>query len=384
MKTQKHKFSIPEDTSYLNCAYMGAMPIASQLAGKRALEQFGTPFNIGVSGFFDPVTELREKFARLIGAEDPDRIAVTCSASYGIATAARNIRPRPGSNIVVAEGQFPSNVYPWLRICKTYDCNMKFVSPPKSAEGKGAQWSARIIDAIDPNTAVVSLPPLFWSDGTLFDLMSIREKAKSCGAYFMVDGSQYVGTAEIDVSVLQPDALFVAGYKWLMAPYGTGMAYFGPAFDDGIPLEDNWLSYEEREDFRNLGNYDRALLPKALKYSSGEHPAQANVAVLNASIDQLLDWGLTNMVNYNRELFSPFESEFQNMDCTLPDEDSRAPHLIGIRFENGLDLEKLKAELATRRIHVSLRGDAMRISLHVSNDTTDLVRLLDVLKKLQR
>ncbi len=41
-----------------------------------------------------------------------------------------------------------------------------------------------------------------------------------------------------DVEAVQPDALICATYKWLLGPYSVSLAYFGPRFDDDVPLED--------------------------------------------------------------------------------------------------------------------------------------------------
>jgi selenocysteine lyase/cysteine desulfurase len=60
----------------------------------------------------------------------------------------------------------------------------------------------------------------------------------------------------------------------------------------------------------------------------------------------------------------------------------RAPHLFGLRREGGLPAGLGKALLAAG-VHVSLRGDAIRVSPHAYNDLADAERLIDVLGTIQ-
>jgi selenocysteine lyase/cysteine desulfurase len=49
-----------------------------------------------------------------------------------------------------------------------------------------------------------------------------------------------------------------------------------------------------------------------------------------------------------------------------------------------LDALSVRAELAERHIHVSVRGPAIRVSPHVYNDAADLARLSSALRELVR
>src|SRR5690606_3756788 len=98
------------------CAYMGPLPVAAQEVGITAIRAKGAPSAIGPKDFFRDSDAARELFARIIGADDAARVAIIPSVSYGTATAARNLTCPAGSTIVIAAGQFPSNVYAWRRL----------------------------------------------------------------------------------------------------------------------------------------------------------------------------------------------------------------------------------------------------------------------------
>ena len=68
---------------------------------------------------------------------------------------------------------------------------------------------------------------------------------------------------------IQPDALVCAGYKWLMGPYGSGLAYYGKYFDQGKPIEESWINRKGSDDFSNLINYQEEYAKYAKRYSVG-------------------------------------------------------------------------------------------------------------------
>ncbi len=112
---QKREFSLPEGTHYLNCAYMAPLSQRVAAAGVAGVRKKSAPGGIREDDFFADGHAVRELFARVVNSNDPNRIALFPSVSYGIAVAARNTPVAPGQNIVIAGEQFPSNVYVWWR-----------------------------------------------------------------------------------------------------------------------------------------------------------------------------------------------------------------------------------------------------------------------------
>jgi selenocysteine lyase/cysteine desulfurase len=57
---------------------------------------------------------------------------------------------------------------------------------------------------------------------------------------------------------------------------------------------------------------------------------------------------------------------------------ARAPHFLSVRFPGGLP-EGIEARLAAADVHVSIRGERMRITPHLYNDEGDAERLFEAL-----
>jgi selenocysteine lyase/cysteine desulfurase len=379
LQCQREQFSIPRDVHYLNCAYMGPLSRATQQAGVAGVERKADPSRITAADFYTESDRARALFAQLINAPDPTRIAILPSASYGIATAARNLVCKPGQNIVVTAEQFPSNVYAWWKLARRSQAQLRAVNP-LSTRQRASAWNEALIEAIDERTAIVAVPIVHWTDGTRFDIARVSARARSFGAALVIDGTQSVGALPFNVQEIRPDALVVAAYKWLLGPYSFAFAYYGSRFDGGEPLEENWITREASEDFRGLVNYRDAYQPGALRYDVGERSNFALMPMVIAALTQMLEWQPERIQSYCRSLFAEAAGEIRSLGYTVEADEHRAHHLFGVRTSARIDLAELQASLQQGNVFASLRGSALRVAPNVYNDAEDVGALLDVLR----
>jgi selenocysteine lyase/cysteine desulfurase len=141
-----------------------------------------------------------------------------------------------------------------------------------------------------------------WCIGVVFDLEVIGEKCREHGALLIVDGTQAVGALPFDVQVIRPDAVIVASYKWLFGPYSTGFGYFGPFFDEGVPIEESWMNRVGSDNFKDLCNLQSQYRPKAQRYNMGEFSQFIQGAMALAAMEQLLQWGVPAIRDYAAEI----------------------------------------------------------------------------------
>lgn len=379
MDSKKSHFQLNHSVTYLNCAYMSPQLKVVEEAGLEGLKRKRNPFKISPEEFFGETDTLREEYAKLINADDPKRIVVIPSVSYGMANVAKNLPLSKGDNIVVVGEQFPSNVYPWRSAAAESGAEIVTITPPKTLDNRGKIWNEKILEAIDSKTKLVALGNIHWADGTLFDLKTIRARTREVGAWLAIDGTQSVGALPFDVSEIQPDALVCAGYKWLMGPYSIGLAYYGPALDEGKPVEENWINRYESENFANLVNYNDDYQPAALRYEVGEHSNFILVPMMLAAVKQLNEWGPENIQKYCRDLIKEPISKLRDAGYWIEDEDYRSSHLFGIRLGDDHDMEQIKARFEEENILVSFRGDSIRVSPNVYNTEEEFGKLVETL-----
>ena len=382
MECQRNLFALPPDLHYLNCAYMAPVSNRAADAAREAVDRLRMPARLAPEDFFAPSDRVRRLFARLVNIDTPERVAIVPSVSYAMATLARNTPLAPRQNVVVAHEQFPSAIYTWKRSCDATGATLRVVPEPQPTEHHGRHWNDAIVDAVDLDTATVVLPELHWAHGTRFDLRRIGRRAHKCGATLIVDGTQSVGATPFDVAETAPDALVCAGYKWLMGPYSVGLTYFGPAYDDGVPIEENWITRMGSEDFAGLVDYSPTYQPGALRYDMGERSNFVLLPMLEAGLTQVLQWRPEAIQDYCANLIADVIPELRTLGCWIEPAADRAAHLFGVRTPGPIDGDRVKAVLADHHVSVSVRGPAIRVAPHVYNDRDDLTALVDAVRAI--
>jgi selenocysteine lyase/cysteine desulfurase len=379
IKVQRSKFTLPTNSIYLNCAYMSPLLKTVEKAGIEGMKRKRNPSSIHVSDFFENTEKLRGEFAKLINASEKNRIVIIPSVSYGMANVVNNLGTDERSNIIVAAEQFPSNYYPWHKFGTERGVEIKTISPPSILDGRGKIWNERILNAIDSNTKLVALGHVHWADGTLFALKEIRKRTREVGALLVIDGTQSVGALPFDVEEIQPDALVCGAYKWLMGPYSLGLAYYGEYFDEGKPIEENWINRLNSENFAGLVNYQERYQPGALRYEVGEHSNFILVPMLLAALKQINLWKPKNIQHYCSVISRKAIGQLRENGFWIENEKNRGHHLFGIRLPEQVDREKLAKRLKSNNISVSFRGDAIRVSPNVYNTEAEMIKLAKVM-----
>ena len=348
LKHQKHLFDIPQEVTYLNIASQSPSFKAIYDAGLEGLKQKNRPYKITGSDYFEPVIELKKLFAKLIGANDYNRIATIPSVSYGMATVAKNIKLNEGDEILVVDEQFPSNYYSWKKLADENKAIIKTVAHQKNTEGSVMQWNQDILDAITDKTAFVAIGNIHWSNGSLFDLKAIRKKTKTHNALLIIDGSQTIGALPFSIKEIEPDALICAGYKWLFGPYGCAYAYFGTHFDDGSSLEENWANRLNSENFAGLTNYEPQYKPLANRYSVGQSGNFIYIKMQIEALKQVITWTPKAIQEYCKTISNEAVSELRALGCNIEDDTYRTHHLFGIELPRKINLIALKKDLLSK------------------------------------
>jgi selenocysteine lyase/cysteine desulfurase len=369
--TERSLFDLPRGVAYLNCAYMAPQLRSVTEAGEAAVRRKGSPWTITSADFFDGTARLRASFAALVGA-DADGVAVIPSVSYGMGTAAANLPLPPGRTVLTLADEFPSNIYAWRALAERAGGTVVVVPRPGDHD-----WTAALLAGIDERTAVVAVPRCHWTDGTLVDLVAVGRACRAAGAALVVDLSQSLGAMPFDIAAVQPDVLVSVGYKWLLGPYSIGFAWFAPSLRDGRPLEQTWAGRRGSEDFAALVSYVDEYQPGARRYEMGESANFALTPMMQTALDQVLAWDPARIGPAIRPLTDRLVERASALGLTAAPAALRADHLTGLRATTLAP--DLPARLAAADVHVSVRGDAIRVSPHLYNDETEIDRLVDVL-----
>lgn len=371
---QRGLFEVSDEVAYLNCAYMSPQLRSVRKVGEAAVGRKSRPWEITPANFFEDSEEARTLFAQLVQG-DAEGVAIIPSASYGLATAAANVRVAEGESIVVLEEQFPSNVYPWRDLAKRTGAEL--VTVPRPAD---YDWTTAVLGRMDGRCAVVAVPNCHWTDGSLLDLARVGEAAREAGAALVVDATQSLGAHPLNVSEVRPDFLVSAAYKWMLGPYSLGFMYVGEGYREGTPLEQTWLGREGSENFASLVEYRDAYAPGARRYDVGERSNFVLLPMAMEAMRQLLEWGVANVAEGLAGLTGIVEGEASRRGMRVVPAAKRVGHMIGLGLDPGAPGD-LAVRLAGEGVFVSVRGHSLRVSPHLYNTERDVEKLFDALSR---
>ena len=375
ISSQKHLFDIPDEVAYLNTAYMSPLMHSVVAAIDEGVRLKARPWKLTVDHFFNDVKTAKRLFGKLVNAPQ-DRIAVTPSASYGLSTAANNLSLTEGQRIIALKYQFPSHTYPWKRKARETGGVFVEVNVPY-----GEAATPALLEAIDERAAIVAVPNLLWTTGAYVDLIAMRQRCDEVGAALVLDLTQSAGALVTDFKKIRPDFAAVANYKWMLCPYSTGFLYVDPAYFDGQPLEEGWVTRQGGRNFANLTENPEAFEAGAIRYDMGERSNFALLPGVNEALRQLLNWGVasieTTLAARNADLCQRLET----IGLKTIVAENRGAHFIGAQLPAGTR-DDLLTELAKEKVYLSERGGSLRITPHLWNDDQDFYRLIDTLRRL--
>ena len=366
---QRSLFSIPNEVVYLNTAYMSPLMNSVVDAINHGAKLKASPWDLTINDFFENSELVRELFANLVNVSCRN-IALVPSASYGLETAAKNLKVGSGRSVVMLENQFPSHVYPWQRLVK--EKGGKLI---KVKEKQDRNLTELVLELINEQCAIVAVPNVLWTNGLMLDLISISQRCKEVGAALVLDLTQSVGAVNTDLGQIDPDFAVVAAYKWMMSPYSTGYLYVSEKHWDGEPLEGNWISRRDGKNFSNLVNYTDHYEDGAVRFDIGE---RANFALLPGSIEalrQLHKWDVKKIEKTLRQNNSILSDQLRSLGFVIPSDAERGPHFIGAKLPENSPKDLLKI-LASNKIYVSERGGVLRITPNVWNNPEDYQKFL--------
>jgi selenocysteine lyase/cysteine desulfurase len=373
---QRHLFSIPRETAYLDAAYMSPIPRAVVAAGEAGVRVKAEPWKMTISSYYDEVEEARTLAASMVGA-DADDIAIVAATSYGMAIAAANVPVPTGSAILLMENEHTSHRYVWYDLAHRSDACVDIV--PLPADG---DWTSAIVSAIRHSSrpvAVVAGTLVHWFEGMAIDLEAVAVAARAAGASLVVDGTQWVGAVPFDVRAVRPDFLVFATYKFLLGPYRLAFLYADRRWHEaGRTLEHHsWNRLGgDKSDFYKVPVAE--FLPGARRFDMGERSDFAVLPIANAAMKLISEWSVESVFGRLRYLNGLVWSGAESRGLPVARPRYPTPHISILDIGDRL-APNAAHELKRAGVHVTLRGTKMRVSPHVYNDEGDIDRLFESL-----
>ncbi|GIL41666.1 aminotransferase class V-fold PLP-dependent enzyme [Roseiterribacter gracilis] len=369
----------PMKGTYLDSGSQHPLPLGAQRSVEayfksKSLDASAPEFGLGAKR-----KSVLERFAKLINA-DPNEVCFAPSTTAGenLVVQALDLPAKRG-RVVTDALHFFGSFFLYQELARQ-GVDVVMLRPNANSEITVDQYEK----AITKDTRFVALSLVSTINGYEQDLKKICDIAHARGALVYADIIHAVGAVPVDVKASGVDFAACATYKWLMGEMGLGFLY---ARADALPkIKRPWYGYHQIAKFETHvypfdppGDLISDSTPSndATGYFEMGTSANAVIAILDWSLDFLLNAGVERIMQYRQPMLDRLQGELRKRGMQpMTPLGSRTP-LVAFALENARALQpKLKAA----NVEITLSRNRFRFSPSVFNDMNDIERALDALK----
>ena len=365
-------FPVTEQFVYLNHAAVSPPPALTIQAIKAQLDDVSEHGSVNYRHWVATKERARKLAADMIGAR-PEQIAFMRNTADGLSTVANGLRWRAGDNVVTFQNEFPSNIYPWLRLREAFGVEVRLCQ-----ERDGRVDTEELTNLVDQRTRVIAISQVQYASGFRADLERLGRAARAVDALLVVDVIQAMGVIPTSVETELIDVAAGAGHKWLLTPEGIGVLYLSDRARERIePTLVGWASVPKPEDYQN---FEQGWNKGALAWETGTGPT-ALLHGLEASLRLLTSTGIDRIASYLEELTDYLcetldREKYQIVSSRRSGEKSQ---IVCIRHRAGISPMTLYSQLRQGNIITAPRGDRLRIAPHFYNTPEEIDELVRAL-----
>lgn len=360
-------------SAYLDCAAQGPFPRETAEEVRRSLRLKEHPEELDPDLFDDLPDRARTAIARLIGC-NPANIALGTGASHGINLAARGLPLERGDEVVIPEGEFPANRYPWQGL-EREGIPLRQVAP-SNGRHVGAE---DLIKALGPRTRLVSVSLVAYATGYRIDLHALGEACRHRGIFLVVDGAQGIGAVDFRIADYAIDILAVSGYKWLLGPFGSGFTYVNPRVLDRMRVPDiNWFGIEGAADTNRRPQPRLKFRDGARRFDVPEAASFMNMMAFASSVGFLNRVRVTTVEGHIRRLIDQLmqgieRTRLRPVSSLIP---AHRSAIVALESPTVDGTRTIYRRLRDRGIVLSLRENLIRLSPNIYNTPEEIDRFL--------
>lgn len=245
-------------------------------------------------GIFDT----RLQISKLFNIKNPMDVILTFNCTESLNMAIKGVL-KPGDHVITTSMEHNSVLRP-IVFLESLGIKHTIVQ----GDIMGIVNPGDIEKAILPETKMIVTTHISNLTGTIQDIQSIGNIAKSHGLIYLVDGAQSAGAYDIDVEKMNIDMLAFPGHKSLLGPQGTGGLYV----KEGIEIKEIFQG--------GTGSISHSLTqPDVMpdKFESGT-PNAPGLIGLGAGIKYIMETGMSNIRRKEEELTKHFIEEVSKIE----------------------------------------------------------------------
>jgi kynureninase len=361
----RDEFPTLSHTVHLISHSLGAMPRRARVALNEFADRWeGRGIRAWEEGWWEMPRSTGNLLARIIGAGEGEVVMMqNVSIANWIVTSCFDWSARR-NKIVTESLNFPSNLYHYHALESTG----ARVVEVAGEDGMTVPLD-RMLDAIDDETALVSISHVLFRSSFMQDVAAITAKAHSVGARVCVDIYQSAGTVPLHVREWGIDFATGGSVKWLCGGPGAGYLYVRKDLWPVLkPRNTGWQAHRAPFEFEG-GEIDYA--EDAMRFLHGTPNVPAMYAA-RSGYEVILEAGVENIrrksLRQTRLLMRLAENE--GFVVRTPPDDAQRGGVVILDVPNGRDVTR---ELLRRDILVDYRpGAGIRLAPHFYTQDEEL------------
>lgn len=372
----RENFPVTKKLIYFNHAAVAPLPLSTSEKVREFLHDYTANGCLNYPDWIKYQERTRGLAAKLTGGKASE-IALVKNTSTGISMVAQGLKWEKGDNVIIAEGEFPANAYPWFNL-EERGVEVRIVK-----EKERRLFPEDFEALIDERTKLISVSWVEFATGFMNDISALGRICKKHGIYFCVDAIQGLGIFEVDVNACNIDFLAADGHKWLLAPEGIGILFVSErAIDDLHPHFVGWHSVEDPSNYLPY-HFDK-IRKDARKYEEGS-PNLLGTYALGASLGFLLETGIKSIGERILSLTDNLAEGLKERGYEILSPRA-AGEKSGILIFSAGSSEKdarLYEYLGKNNIFAALRGGGVRFSPHFYNSEDEVEKVFAMMDKFQ-
>jgi cysteine desulfurase / selenocysteine lyase len=313
----------------------------------------------------------RSAAARLVNAQ-PREIAFLRNTSEALSVVANGVTWQPGDNIVGISVEFPANIYPWLRLARESQVELRL-----QEAHNGWVDVDELLSRIDERTRLVTVSWVEFGSGQRLDIRRIGKFCRERNILFVVDAVQGLGALQLDVELDFVDAFAAASHKFLLGPKGVALLYVSDRVLEQIrPTVIGWTAVKN---FRDYQIHDFDFREGAARFEGGTLN-EVGICGLGHAIDLFLTAGPIRIEQHLLSLSDYISQKLADKGYAVLNSGKVAERSAIVVCEHpDRSADEIFARLEARNIVVSSRLGRLRIAPHFYNSRDDVDAMIDAL-----
>lgn len=370
-----------KDVIFLNVSSVVMPPERVKSAYRNFMDDYVANYGADiVTRAWEIVNETRPKLQNLINARHSHEIAFVKNTSEGISILANGLDWKAGDNIVIADQEHQSVLFPWINAHERYGVQLKVV---RSVDGEIPV--ADMLAEIDDHTRVLVISAVQFSTGFAADLTRLGKACAEKNIIFAVDAIQALGRLKIDVQKSNIDYLAAGGNKGLLGTLGAGFIFCSDRIVKDITP--SYAGYQSTvshvappsitTNFEHLEWY-----PHARRFESGNLSYNCIYAI-SKGVDLVLELGIEKIDAHIRSLEKLLRRKISDISLYVvqPKHQKNWGGIVCVYYPKNREEEVVRI-LGKYKIYATMRGGYMRFGLEFYNTREQMETLSQALHEI--